>query len=82
VLESDASPTTVAPAPGSPEAYPEWSPDRVYLDGDTVSWQGEAFEAKWWTQDEEPVADADRPNDVLWRHLGPAPEESGDDEDS
>nr|WP_323368205.1 carbohydrate-binding protein [Natrarchaeobaculum aegyptiacum] len=37
----------------SPDAD-EWGPDVVYNEGDQVSHDGETWEARWWTQGDEP----------------------------
>lgn len=41
-----------------------WDPGAVYTGGDTVSYQGRRYRAKWWTQGEEPGS-----SDV-WEDLG------------
>lgn len=39
---------------GNNSAYPEWVSTKVYLGGDKVQFNGAAYEAKWWTQNETP----------------------------
>lgn len=39
--------------------YPEWSSSAVYVGGDYVTYQGQVYRAKWWTQ-------GDTPSDVEW----------------
>ncbi|MGE0686913.1 MAG: chitinase [Dehalococcoidia bacterium] len=51
--------------------YALWRGARRYVAGDKVVWQGRVYEAKWWTennQPDEPVANA---WDTPWRYLGP-----------
>jgi chitinase len=31
-----------------------WSSSQIYVGGDKVSWKGHTWQAKWWTQGEEP----------------------------
>ena len=45
------SPTT--PTPGNC-TNPQWDKAKVYTGGNTVSWKGHNWRAKWWTQGEEP----------------------------
>lgn len=33
---------------------PEWDPAQVYTSGDLVVFQGNEYEAKWWTQGNQP----------------------------
>ncbi|MGZ7442202.1 glycosyl hydrolase family 18 protein [Paenibacillus sp. TH7-28] len=35
-------------------AYPEWDSSKVYLSGDIVSYNGQEYKAKWWTQGDTP----------------------------
>lgn len=53
--------------PGDPEQEPPagtWDSAAVYTGGDTVSYQGRRYRAKWWTQGEQP----DRSD--VWEDLG------------
>nr|WP_279387179.1 glycosyl hydrolase family 18 protein [Natrarchaeobius chitinivorans] len=36
------------------QEYPEWDPDAVYTGGDRVVHDGAIWEARWWTQGDEP----------------------------
>ncbi|MGR0159179.1 chitinase [Paenarthrobacter nitroguajacolicus] len=51
--------------------YPIWSPLATYVQSDRIVWQGNVYEAKWWTKD-------DAPNDPIpdraaapWKLIGP-----------
>jgi chitinase len=51
-----------------------WSADQVYLAGDLVTDHGYVFQARWWTQGEEPVVHPVQPEDAAWliiRRLAP-----------
>lgn len=37
-------------------AYPAWDSGKVYLAGDIVSYNGQDYKAKWWTQGDTPGA--------------------------
>ncbi|WP_207209712.1 carbohydrate-binding protein [Pectobacterium zantedeschiae] len=43
--------------------HAQWSSAKIYLGGDSVSWKGKNYKAKWWTQNNEPGS-----NDV-WESL-------------
>lgn len=51
------------PSPPDPvPAYPEWNAGTVYLGGDRVTYEGRAYEARWWTQGDRPgLAEVWRP---------------------
>ncbi|GAE32847.1 lytic polysaccharide monooxygenase [Alkalihalobacillus hemicellulosilyticus] len=42
------------PDPNPDPQYPVWSPTTVYLNGDRVTFNGNVYEAKWWTLGETP----------------------------
>ncbi|WP_018933926.1 lytic polysaccharide monooxygenase [Gracilibacillus lacisalsi] len=42
------------PDPEEPGDTPEWDPNAVYLNGDRVSYNGNVYQAKWWTQGDTP----------------------------
>jgi len=51
--------------------YPIWSPAATFVQSDRIVWQGNVYEAKWWTKD-------DVPNDPIpdraaapWKLIGP-----------
>ena len=54
------------PVKADAATYPQWSPTQVYLGGDKVTWNGINWEARWWTQGEEPG------KSEVWKNLGPA----------
>lgn len=66
ILESDSS---------TPASERRWSPDEVYLKGDKVRHGGFIYQAKWWTQDNEPQVDPDRPENEPWILIARAPKE-------
>jgi chitinase len=62
VLPSDAS--TVAN--GTLDKPSPWSASQVYIAGEKVIDHGAVFEARWWTQGEEPVVRPVRPENASW----------------
>ncbi|MTG88697.1 hypothetical protein GJV82_07020 [Cellulosimicrobium sp. BIT-GX5] len=62
---TDPSDTTDPTDPGECTAA-AWSPTAVYTGGATVSYQGQTFRAKWWTQNNVPGAEQYGP----WESLG------------
>lgn len=50
--------------------YPVWNADAAYPAGTKVVWRRNVYEAKWWTQDEQPDAPAGNAAPP-WRLLGP-----------
>lgn len=61
--ESETASDSAAPTPSETPAD-TWDSAAVYLSGDTVSYQGRRYRAKWWTQGETPGT-----SDV-WEDLG------------
>ncbi|MFI1519265.1 chitinase [Kitasatospora cineracea] len=59
--------TVVSPVPPPPCAAAAWNPARVYTNGDTVSWTGHNWQAKWWTQGEQPGTTGEW---GAWKDLG------------
>lgn len=49
--------------------YPAWDPEEIYLQGGRVMLDGVAFEAKWWTQGDNPVSGQADPGSSPWRTL-------------
>lgn len=58
---------TVTGGSGSTCTAPTWDPSAVYVGGNTVSWQGHSWKAKWWTQGEEPGTTGEW---GVWQDLG------------
>ncbi|HEY1689663.1 MAG TPA: chitinase [Solirubrobacteraceae bacterium] len=53
--------------------YPIWRATGAYVSGYKVVWQGEIYEASWWTQSTPPGSlSADAPNGP-WQLIGPVP---------
>lgn len=71
VLESDRA-AVQADAPTVDGVNLHWSPERVFVAGDQVEYQGKVFRAKWWTQGDEPQEDPDQPYSHPWLYLGKA----------
>nr|WET51958.1 chitinase VBCH01 [Vibrio sp.] len=46
-----------------------WDSSAVYNGGDQVSWAGKVWEAKWWTQGDDPSQSGDW---GVWKEVGPA----------
>lgn len=40
--------------PAGDDGIADWAASRIYQGGDSVSFEGETYEAKWWTRNEEP----------------------------
>jgi chitinase len=51
--------------------YPIWRSPAVYEANAKVVWQGRVYEAKWWTQGNQPDAPVKHEWDTPWRYLGP-----------
>jgi chitinase len=51
--------------------YPIWRAAKVYEEGDKVVWQNRVYQAKWWTQSDQPDAPVRNVWDTPWRYLGP-----------
>jgi chitinase len=64
---------TVAVIDDDPERspYPIWQPDQPFLAGEKVVWHGYVYEAKWWTEGDDPEAPVVNVWDTPWRILGP-----------
>ncbi|MFE3198041.1 M4 family metallopeptidase [Embleya sp. NPDC059237] len=58
---------TVGTGPGNCSA-PPWDANTVYVGGNTVSYQGHTYRAKWWTQGETPGTTGQW---GVWLDLGP-----------
>lgn len=50
-----------------------WSDKEVYLRGDRVRWGRYLYEAKWWTQGDEPEPEPARALEVPWTLVGAVP---------
>lgn len=51
--------------------YPIWRPEAQYVEGYKVVRHGLVYQAKWYTQGEEPTAAAANPWDTPWSLVGP-----------
>lgn len=47
-----------------------WSSTKVYNSGDTVVYESEEYEARWWTQGEQPGARWDLHWSSPWKYVG------------
>lgn len=65
-----ATPTAVPPTatPGGGCTAPAWQPSAIYTNGHQVSHNGRQWQAKWWTQGEEPGTTGQW---GVWTDLGP-----------
>ncbi|KAF0812343.1 Chitinase A [Andreprevotia sp. IGB-42] len=52
------------------EQYPAWSASTAYVGGSRVSFNGQAFEARWWTQAEQPTG----AEGSVWKLLSALPQ--------
>jgi chitinase len=62
--ETPAASTTLAAG-----TYPTWSPTHTYVAGDRVQYDGVGYQAKWWTQGDQPGARVSDPSDTPWQVL-------------
>jgi chitinase len=60
------APTLVKLVPGN---FPGWSASQVYHEGDRVSFQGLPYEARWYTQGEQPLPELPSDPSVSWEPL-------------
>ncbi len=49
--------------------YPEWSTTQIYTGGDRVMLEGIGYEARWWTQSDNPASGQVDPGNSPWRIL-------------
>lgn len=62
----DVQQATQAPQSDNTAGGSEWNSSTVYTGGETVTYQGKSFRAKWWTQGDTPdAASADGPWELL-----------------
>ncbi|MEM9608609.1 MAG: chitinase [Actinomycetota bacterium] len=52
------------------DEVPVWSAERVYVAGDQIRFGNEVFQARWWTQGDQPDADPDQAYDHPWIYQG------------
>ncbi|WP_232522592.1 carbohydrate-binding protein [Chitinibacter sp. GC72] len=55
LLVSNAQALSTTPKPTAVPGYPNWVNSSVYTGGQRVSYNGAAYEAKWWTQGDNPA---------------------------
>ena len=72
-LPATAATSSTAVAPAAACGAPAWQQGTAYTGGDTVTHNGHAWEAEWWTK-KEPVASQWGP----WKDLGPCDSDGGD----
>ncbi|WP_159701075.1 chitinase [Arthrobacter sp. 18067] len=51
--------------------YPIWSPVATYVQSDRIVWQGNVYEAKWWTKDDVPNDPVHDGAAAPWKLIGP-----------
>jgi chitinase len=51
--------------------YPLWRDSKAYTEGAKVVWQGRVYQAKWWTESDQPDAPVKHLWETPWRYLGP-----------
>lgn len=57
----------LAPTPTvAPDTYPAWAGQEIYEEGDRVEFRGYGYEAKWWTQGDQPGIDVPNEWDTPW----------------
>jgi chitinase len=52
-----------------PGTYPKWQSHSVYVKGDRVEYHGLGYDAKWWTQGDEPGRPGVSSDDSPWEQL-------------
>jgi chitinase len=55
----------------STSPYPIWRENRAYPKGEEIVWQRNVYQAKWWTQGDQPDAPVTQEWDTPWRLVGP-----------
>jgi chitinase len=65
--------TTVAPVADNPATspFPIWQPNRPYVTGYRVVREGEIYQAKWFTQGNDPAAQVQYAYQTPWQLIGP-----------
>ncbi|WP_257614161.1 chitinase [Arthrobacter sp. 31Y] len=65
--------TTAAPVVDDPATspYPIWSPNAAYVKDDRTVWQGNVYEAKWWTKNNVPNDPLAAGTTAPWTLIGP-----------
>lgn len=66
VLPGDRPPATTTIPPGR---LPGWAGTATYEAGDRVERHGAAYEAKWWTQGDDPIRESDLTYTSPWERL-------------
>lgn len=59
--------TTAASSGGTTTTAPTWDAAKVYVAGNQVMFQGHLFKAQWWTQGDQPDANAAHVWDNVWK---------------
>ncbi len=65
--EASASVSITVTGSGGSCTAPAYVDGQVYTGGDRVSYQGNEYEAKWWTQNNDPVTNREN----VWKLIGP-----------
>lgn len=68
VWGSEPTPPNAPPPPASPCTLAAWNASQVYLGGNQVSYDGNLYQAKWWTTNEQPDLSGQW---GVWSDLGP-----------
>ena len=63
--------TSNVPDDPAKSPYAIWLEDKVYEQGDKVTWHRGVYEAKWWSTNDVPDAAVAHEWDTPWRYLGP-----------
>jgi chitinase len=56
-------------------AFPQWSPTAVYRQGDRVTYEGLPYQARWYTEGDQPLANLPADPGAPWQPLFKAPGE-------
>ncbi len=70
-VETDFDAFTVIEDDPATSPYEIWRPDRAYEAATKVVWHGYVYQAKWWTEGDDPEAPVLQEWDSPWRLLGP-----------
>jgi chitinase len=72
-----ATDTPVAPVPTVADGtYPAWDGTATYQEGDRVVFRNYAYEAKWWTQGNQPGIDVPDQGGTAWKLIDPTADDA------
>ncbi|WP_148716100.1 chitinase [Chitinolyticbacter meiyuanensis] len=66
-VSATPTPVVATPTPGPTTCYAVWGSSTVYTGGQRVTYNGVNYEAKWWTQGDNPAQSGDW---GVWKNIG------------